>query len=53
MSKSITYILLFFAVFFSVVDNSYAWENKKTHPAITDKAIAACEIDNYLKTQLQ
>ncbi len=30
----------------------YAWENKKTHPALTDNGIAASTINGYLKTQM-
>ena len=30
----------------------YAWENKKTHPAVTSKAIETSIIDDYLKTQV-
>ncbi len=33
-------------------DSLNAWENKKTHPAITSNSIAASIADNYLKTQL-
>jgi hypothetical protein len=31
----------------------YAFENIKTHPALTDKAATASILDNYLKNQLR
>ncbi len=30
----------------------YGWENKKTHPAITDNAVTSSIADSYLKTQM-
>ena len=30
----------------------YAWENRITHPALTNEAVGASSIDNYLKTYL-
>jgi len=37
----------------SLLNSLYAWENKKTHPAITSKATEASVIDDYLKTQMR
>jgi len=48
MKLKYTTLLLVLGLFTSL----YAWENKKTHPAITDNGIAASTIDDYLKTQM-
>jgi hypothetical protein len=29
----------------------YAWENRITHPALTNEAVGGSSIDSYLKTQ--
>ncbi len=54
MKKSIIYTLLFLVVLMGSIEDSYAWGNKSTHPAITKRAgnSDAAQIDNYLKTQL-
>jgi len=37
---------------FGLSHKLYAWENKLTHPAITERGIAASTVDAYLKTQV-
>jgi hypothetical protein len=44
--------IIYLVVFFSLSNILYAWENKKTHPAITSESIEASTIDGYLKTQM-
>jgi hypothetical protein len=43
---------IYLVIFIGLSHNLYAWENKKTHPAITNNAISASMVDNYLKTQI-
>ena len=52
MGKQIYIMVFFLSVFLGLCEYSYAWENKKTHPELTDKSIGASVIDDYLKTQL-
>ena len=39
-------------IIFILCNRLFAWENKKTHPAITNNSIAASVTDNYIKTQM-
>ncbi len=50
--RKILIIMLALSIFLSVCEKLYGWGNKKTHPALTDKAISASLIDGFLKTQL-
>jgi hypothetical protein len=44
------FVILLIVIF--LCNSSYAWENIKTHPAITDNGITTSIADNYLKTQM-
>ncbi|MGA2092171.1 MAG: hypothetical protein ABSH16_02025, partial [Sedimentisphaerales bacterium] len=44
--------IIYLVILLGLCHKSYAWENKKTHPAITSKGIEASIIDDYLKTQM-
>jgi len=46
------YKIVILQIFLIWCNPLYAWENKLTHPAITDEAIGTSSIDNHLKTQL-
>ncbi|MCJ7728698.1 MAG: hypothetical protein MUO27_02285 [Sedimentisphaerales bacterium] len=46
-------LMVFSVVFMLPLQGLYAFDNKKTHPALTDKAAAASTIDDYLKTQIR
>jgi hypothetical protein len=52
MRKQILILIVFSVTFLLSFQGLYAFENKRTHPAITEKAAAASTIDGYLKTQL-
>lgn len=45
-------LLICLVILFSLSKELCGFENKKTHPALTDEAIGAPGIDNYLKTKL-
>ncbi|PKL50907.1 MAG: hypothetical protein CVV39_00915 [Planctomycetes bacterium HGW-Planctomycetes-1] len=46
--------IIIFSLFFGLCSSLYAFENKYTHPALTQRAIgdSVCVLDDYLKTQL-
>lgn len=52
MIRWILVTVFFLGVFLVLCKNLYAFDNTATHPALTDKAILASQIDDYLKTQL-
>ena len=52
MSARILIVTCFFATCLGLCKNLYAWQNKFTHPAVTDKATQVSNLDDYLKTQL-
>ncbi len=54
MNKSITLALFSILLLFEILpSNAVAWENEKTHPAITDKAVKLSVLGgDYLQTQL-
>lgn len=45
-------IICFLSVAVGFRKNVFAFGNKKTHPALTEKAVAASVLDDYLKTEL-
>jgi hypothetical protein len=45
-------IIFFGSILLWSCEDLYAWENKKTHPAITNEAIDFSNLDNFLKNQL-
>ena len=45
-------IICFLSVALGFCKNVFAFGNKKTHPALTEKAIAASVLDDYLITEL-
>ncbi len=45
-------IICFLSVALGFRKNVFAFGNKKTHPALTEKAVAASVLDDYLKTEL-
>ena len=54
MKKAILIVTLFIVVFIlSFPNKAHAWENKLTHPTITQRAIdsSTCVLDSYLKTE--
>ena len=52
MRRWILVLMVFSVVFVLSAHNLYAFENVKTHPAMTERAVTASTIDNYLKTQI-
>ncbi|MCG7854145.1 MAG: hypothetical protein MIO92_16640, partial [Methanosarcinaceae archaeon] len=52
MRKIHLIVIFSFGIFLGLCELAYSWGNKKTHPALTDKAISASVINDYLKTQL-
>jgi len=44
--------LLFLFVFVGSLRNSYGWDNKKTHPALTHNALGISIADSYIKSQI-
>ena len=56
MKKQVCIMIFFLGIFLGLCNFLYAWDNKKTHPALTYEALQvgnnAAKIDNYLKTQL-
>ncbi len=54
MKKKIFILTVFSVVFMLFTQGLYAWENQKTHPALTQRAIdsSICILDSYLKTGL-
>lgn len=56
MRRQILIITFFLTISVALCRHLYAWENIKTHPALTEKAVgsdnSAAKIDDYLKTQL-
>lgn len=50
--KAIIITMFVFAIFYIKQQDAPAWENKLTHPAITQKAMERSIADDYLKTQL-
>jgi len=52
MRKQIYITIFFLNMFLGLCEYSYGWENKKTHPAITDKAVGVSSVDSYLKSQI-
>ncbi len=51
MRRKIYATIFFLSVPFCLFKHLFGFENKNTHPVLTDKAVAASVIDNYLKTQ--
>ena len=47
---TITFIILFYGLW---ITKAIAWENNKTHPAITQKATDNSVLDVYLQNQLE
>ncbi len=52
MKRQIYMMLVSLPIFLVLCKSLLAWENKKTHPAMTKEAITASLIDNYLKNHL-
>jgi len=52
MEKSVIKRNFTLVVFLIVCTPLYAWENRYTHPAITDEAVNLSGLDNFLKIQL-
>lgn len=52
MKTQIYMKILFFGITLVTCTCSYGFGNKATHPALTEKAIAASVLDDYLRTEL-
>jgi len=52
MKIRILIVTIFLGTCLGLCERIYAWGNKKTHPAITDKTVGASVINDYLRTQL-
>ncbi len=44
--------LIYLVIIFGLYNKLWAWDNRFTHPAITDEGITASYIDDYLKAQM-
>jgi hypothetical protein len=52
MKRRIIISIGFWVISALIPQGLYAFENQKTHPAITERAAIAFTIDGYLKAQL-
>jgi len=52
MKRRIIFTAICCAIVILPLQSLYAFDNKKTHPAITERAVVASTIDDYLKTQV-
>ncbi|MDD5327644.1 MAG: SBBP repeat-containing protein [Phycisphaerae bacterium] len=52
MKNTTTILLVYCLVIFCICRSVYAWSDKATHAAITEKAVQLSTMDNYFKNQL-
>jgi len=52
MIRQISFLMFFTVIYIMSAQVLYAFENRRTHPALTDNVANASIIDDYLKNQM-